>query len=113
MVNILAIILVLIAGVISAVGALFLKKGANKFVFNIKELVKNTTLIFGVLMFIITLVLYMLGLRRGELSILYPITSLTYVWVCLLSIKYLNEKMNKLKWLGIILIVAGVSLMTI
>jgi len=50
------------------------------------------------------------ALRGGDLSVLYPFVSLSYIWVMLLSIKMLGEKMTKLKWLGILLIISGVSL---
>ena len=36
--------------------------------------------------------------------------ALVYVWVSLLSMFFLKEKMNKTKWLGVILIILGVTL---
>jgi uncharacterized membrane protein len=53
------------------------------------------------------------ALKGGELSVLYPLVALTYVWVSLLSVKFLNEKMNKMKWIGILLILFGVTLIGI
>ena len=41
---------------------------------------------------------------------LYPVISMSYVWVALFSKVFLHEEMNKYKWLGIILIVGGVIL---
>jgi len=34
------------------------------------------------------------------------------VWVSFLSIKFLNERMNSYKWVGIVLIIAGVFFIT-
>jgi uncharacterized membrane protein len=50
------------------------------------------------------------ALQGGELSVLYPLVSLGYVWVCLLSIRFLGERMNSVKWTGVAFIVAGVAL---
>jgi multidrug transporter EmrE-like cation transporter len=55
--------------------------------------------------------LLILALRDGELSMLYPIIALTYVWVNLLSMYFFHEHMNVWKALGIALIIAGVALL--
>src|SRR5579863_2283401 len=55
--------------------------------------------------------LLILALRDGELSMLYPIIALTYVWVNLLSMYFFNEHMNIWKGLGIALIIGGVALL--
>jgi multidrug transporter EmrE-like cation transporter len=55
--------------------------------------------------------LLILALRDGELSMLYPIIALTYVWVNLLSMYFFNEHMNVWKALGIALVIGGVALL--
>jgi multidrug transporter EmrE-like cation transporter len=55
--------------------------------------------------------LLILALRDGELSMLYPIIALTYVWVNLLSMYFFNEHMNAWKALGIALVIGGVALL--
>ena len=55
--------------------------------------------------------LLILALRDGELSVLYPIISLSYVWVDLLSIYFFHEHMNIWKAAGIVLVIGGVALL--
>ena len=55
--------------------------------------------------------LLILALRDGELSMLYPIIALTYVWVNLLSMYFFNEHMNIWKAGGILLVIGGVALL--
>lgn len=55
--------------------------------------------------------LLVLALRYGELSTLYPIIALTYVWVSLLSVMMLGETMNAFKLLGLAIIVLGVAVL--
>ena len=74
------------------------------------SLVKNYYLISGFLLYGVSTVLFILALRGGELSILYPTVATVYAWIALFSIKFLNEKMNKWKILGIALIIIGVTL---
>jgi drug/metabolite transporter (DMT)-like permease len=58
-----------------------------------------------------TAFLLILALRDGELSMLYPIIAMTYVWVNLLSMYFFNEKMNLWKATGIALVIGGVALL--
>ncbi len=56
-------------------------------------------------------VLLVFALRDGELSILYPIIALTYVWVTILSVVLFHETMNFFKLAGVTIVVIGVAVM--
>jgi len=105
-----AIGLILVATTIGAFGPLFLKKASGILTFKIKSIFTNKNLFLGLLFYAIGTVLFIPALKGGELSVLYPFVALVYVWVSLLSMKFLGEKMNKFKWIGIALIIFGVSL---
>ena len=104
-----AIGLVITATLIGAFGPILLKKASEKRLSKISSLITNYHLMGGVLLYAIGTILFIPALKGGDLSILYPFVSLTYVWVSLLSVKFLGEKMNALKWFGITLIILGVS----
>ena len=104
-----AVGLVMLASLVAAMGPIYLKKGSKKFKLKFRSLIRNYNMIAGIALYGISTVLFIPALKGGALSVLYPLVSLTYVWVSLLSVKMLNEKMNKLKWLGIALIIIGVS----
>jgi uncharacterized membrane protein len=103
-----AILLTIFATFIGAFGSLYLKKGSKHVSKDFFKLITNYELLFGIFLFLFSSVFYITALKYGELSLLYPITSVSYIWVSLLSVKFLNENMNKYKWLGITLIVIGV-----
>ena len=102
-----AILLVIIGTVIGSFGALLFKLGADKLTFNIRELLRNYKIIWGFILYFISAVFYIIALKGGELSVIYPFVSLAYIWIILLSIRVLKEKMNTLKWLGISGIILG------
>ena len=104
-----AIGLVILATFIGAFGPILLKKASAMKLSSISALVKNYNLFAGVSLYGLSTVLFIPALKGGELSVLYPLVALAYIWVSLLSVKFLGEKMNKLKWLGIALIIIGVS----
>ena len=112
MVNFWLICLVLFATMIGSVGSLYFKKAAKKFKFSFKGIF-NFELIFGVFMYFLATLLFIAALRKGDVNVLYPITSCSYIWVSFLSIKFLGERMNYFKWGGIFLIILGVITITL
>jgi multidrug transporter EmrE-like cation transporter len=72
----------------------------------------NFRLFLGYCFYGINTFLMALALRGRELSKLYPIIALTYVWVTILSIFFLvGEHMNFFRCIGIAFIVGGVSVL--
>lgn len=74
-------------------------------------LLTNFPLIGGLACYGFFMIAMVLALREGELSMLYPIIALSYVWVTLLSYGLLNEPSNVYKNLGILTIVIGVGIL--
>ena len=104
-----AIGLVILATLVGAFGPIMLKKASAKKLFNIQSLLKNYNLFAGILLYSLGTILFIPALKGGDLSVLYPFVALVYIWVSLLSVKFLGEKMNRFKWIGIALIIIGVS----
>jgi drug/metabolite transporter (DMT)-like permease len=109
-----AVALVIFGGFFGALAPIFLKKGSDAIKRkNLSTIFLNFNLAAGIIIHILGTIIFITALTGGDLSVLYPIVSLSYVWVCIYSVFLLNEKMNKLKWLGILVVVAGVSLIGI
>jgi drug/metabolite transporter (DMT)-like permease len=71
----------------------------------------NLPLLCGLALYGLSTVLLVLALKDGELSLLYPVIALTYVWVTVLSLVILHDKPNPYKLAGIAVIVIGVSVL--
>lgn len=65
----------------------------------------------GYFLYGIFAVLLIYALRHGELSILYPLIALGYVWVSILSVLVFHETMNPMKIAGVAIIIAGVAVL--
>ena len=87
-----AIFLIAFTTILTSIGQVFFKFGANKLEFNFLAIIQNYTLFIGLIIYIIAAVLVVISLKYGELSILYPIISLSYIWVSLLSIFFIVAK---------------------
>jgi multidrug transporter EmrE-like cation transporter len=77
----------------------------------VMALLTNYMLLLGYVVQSGNALLLILALRDGELSMLYPIIALTYVWVNLLSMYFFHEHMNVWKAAGIALVIGGVALL--
>ena len=106
-----AILLVFGCTVLGAAAQILMKIGMSRFVPEVAAVVTNVPLIAGYALYGINTLMLVLALREGELSMLYPIIALTYVWVTLLSYLLLHEPPNLYKNLGIVTIVIGVAVL--
>jgi len=85
--------------------------GMQTTVLTVASLLMNFHLWAGLSLYGISTGLLILALRDGELSLLYPVISLTYVWVTILSVVVFHESMSVYKIAGIAVICSGVALL--
>lgn len=105
-----SIMLMVFSSILAALGQLSLKIGAMRINKNMKLLLKNYVLLTGVLFYGLSAMVGLFAVKDANLTVLYPLASMNYVWISLLSVKFLNETMNVKKWAGIILIILGVMI---
>jgi uncharacterized membrane protein len=106
-----SVLLVFACTILGSAAQILMKVGMSHFVPNPVAIATNIPLVAGYALYGINTLMLVLALREGELSMLYPIIALTYVWVTLLSYALLPEKPNMYKNIGITAIVAGVAVM--
>ncbi len=106
-----SIIWVSVGAVIGSLGAAGLKAGANELQFNIRALVRNWKLALGLGLYLISTVFYVKGISRGEISVLFPLVSLGYVWTAIWSKIFFGESMTTTKYAGLGLILVGCVLL--
>ena len=102
-----SILLVLLASLIGSFGAVFLKLGAAHLNRGFRYIL-NWQLGFGVALFVGSSIPFLMGLRHGELSVLYPMVSLSYVWALFWARLVFNEPLTKQKFAGLGLVLVGV-----
>jgi drug/metabolite transporter (DMT)-like permease len=100
-------LLVFAASLIGSFGAVFLKLGAERVDGSILSFV-NSRLAVGVALFLGSSVFYTWGIRGGQLSVLYPMVSLGYLWTLLWSRIFFKEPFTRAKFAGLALILIGV-----
>ena len=103
-----SMLLVLLASFIGSFGAVFLKMGSAKLRHGFSNIL-NTRLAAGVALYLLSTCFFILAIRNGELTVLYPLVSLGYVWTLLWAKVFFKEPLTRYKFVGLFLILVGVS----
>jgi len=101
-----SILLVLLASFIGSFGAVFLKMGSAKLRGGLRQIL-NYRLAAGVAFYLLSTCFFVAAIRNGELTVLYPLVSLGYVWTMLWSRLFFKEPFTQYKFVGLCLIVLG------
>jgi len=105
---------------LAVAGQLLMKKGMLVFgAFPVRQLLYKIIPIFlnpyvfvGLAFFGASAVLWLVVLSRLELSLVYPMVSVAYILVALASWLLFKENVTLVRWLGILVIVMGVFLIS-
>jgi len=114
------ILLVLISVSLAVAGQVLMKYGMNIFgKFPISQLLQNLIpmllnpwVFLGFAFFGISSIFWLAVLSRMEISLAYPMVSLAYVAVAIISILLFKENITLIRWLGIFVICFGVFLIS-
>lgn len=108
-----SVLLVLGCTVLGAAAQVLMKMGGSQLPqgANAIQMLTCLPLLAGLAVYGVSTVLLILALRNSELSMMYPIIALTYVWVMILSVLIFHESLNAFKVLGVLVIVAGVAVL--
>jgi drug/metabolite transporter (DMT)-like permease len=99
------VLLVILCSVIEGVAQVFFKKSA------LAARRKALWVGAGIALFILQALIYTGALQFVEVSTAFPIGSIGFVIVAILSRRMLNEPVTRSRWIGIALIISGVSML--
>ena len=81
------IIVIFFNCILGALAALLLKKGSKKGIFNLETAL-------GLFLYAVGAIIMVITLKYAPVSVVYPVTSATYVWSFIFARRYLNEKIG-------------------
>ena len=93
-----------------SLGQLLFKTGSSSVGISLSSWLTNWRVLAGFFLYGISAVGFIAALKHGKLSLLYPVIATSYIWVTLLSVWFLGEKINIYHWFGIALILSGVAI---
>lgn len=106
--------LVVLCTFVAAVAQILMKSGADyaKAHPGLIGIVTNPVLVVGYGLYAVVTVLIVVAFKDGELSVLYPILSLSYLWVAVLSFFIFHDTLNAYKLIGVTVIICGVAVLS-
>lgn len=116
------IILALLSVSLGSVGQFLLKVGVNSiggfslgrnWVTSIVRTIFEIHIFCGIILFVSSMMLWLVVISKTELSKMYPIVSISYALVALLSHFFLKESLPPLRIAGIAVILVGVVLVNL
>jgi multidrug transporter EmrE-like cation transporter len=105
---------------LAVTGQLLMKKGmiifgtfpASQLLQKIIPMFMNPYVFFGFASFGLSSIFWLVVLSRMELSFVYPMVSVAYILVAIASLILFKENVTLLRWLGILVIITGVFLIS-
>lgn len=113
-----AVVLVALCILLGACGQILMKHGMNQVgaINGFSELISPRTLlkvitnwavVFGVVLYALTLVLWLGAMSTLNVSFMYPLISLGYIVTAVLALVFLKENVTWLRWAGIFVVIIG------
>lgn len=99
-----SIVLVIIFTIFTTIAQMCMKLGAMDGYFNM-------FVFFAFFFYGVGTLIFIIALRNGELSVLYPFISLGFIWVFIVSVILFNESISLQKIFGLCCIISGVSIL--
>ena len=99
------------ASFIGSFGAVLLKAGAVRLERNWASLLLNWRLAAGAGVYVLSSLLFVRGIAQGELSLLYPLVALGYIWTMFWSRLFFGEPLTRTKFVALFVILAGVAML--
>ncbi len=105
-----AVFCVFVSSLLGAFGSFFFKKANTELSLSLKIIIQNYALFLGFSLFGLSSLVYLFALNLSKLTVIYPISSFSYVWSLFIGRYLLQEKITLLKIFGIIFIITGITI---
>jgi drug/metabolite transporter (DMT)-like permease len=117
------LLILLIGLVFEAAGVVFLKKGVTQLgevkqitvaevVRIVKAGVTSPTVLLGVFFEALFFVCLLVLMAESDISLLWPLTALSFVMTTFAALMFLGEKVSPTRWAGVIFIMIGAALIS-
>ena len=120
----LKLLLILLIGLVfESTGVVLLKKGMSKIgevsTVSVSETIRvvkagatNPQILLGIFFEALFFACLLLLMSRSDISFLWPLTGLSFVFATFAAIWFLDERVSAVRWIGVVLIVLGAALIS-
>lgn len=109
----LGFVLLLTTTLTGSVGALYLKKAMDQMAeLTLANVLSSVPAYLGLFFYLLSAVTNIVLLNSFEYSVVFPMTSLSYVWTAMISVFVFRETLTRNKIIAITLIIVGVFVLS-
>ena len=111
------ILLVLLMVFIITLAQTLMKKGINSLElsglsdiltsYGLTQILTQPYILIGIVLYGLSVVVWLGAISRTDISLAYPLLSLSYIFLTISAIIFLNEHVSFTRWMGVILIFIG------
>ncbi len=114
----LVIFITVCAAFVASLAQLLFKRNLGSELGSFREvvaLVRNKYIVIGELGYLASLVMYLYGLKLSgeQLSLVYPTFASTFIFVIVISVLFLKERVGPLRVFGTLLVFAGIVIIAV
>ncbi len=112
----LVIFITLFAALTASIAQIMYKKGLKNRISSVGSAIsaiKNRMVVGGAFAYAASLVIYLYALSNAQLSIVYPTFASTFIFITLLSMLVLKERITRMRAIGILVVFLGVVVIAI
>ncbi len=106
----------LLSAIMVAGAQYFFKKNLGAFTMSlggILKVVRNRGVMVGIIIYALALVVYLVALRYGQLSYVYPVFASSFVFTMIVANYVLREKSDWKRVLGILITILGIAIVAL
>ncbi len=108
-----AVMLMTMATLCNSAAQLIYKHSIDVSGLDIIRLITNGWIVLGLLLYGISGILLLVSLRGGEASVLYPIYTLSFIWIAIGASVFFDEIIGMKSIIGMIAVITGIILINI
>lgn len=116
--------LIIVAEIWATAGQIFFKKSANNFATHdfgsikgwlkfMGDVYSSPMIWLGFVSMVVGMAIWILALANADLSFVFPMGSLQYIFILISSYIFLGEKIDRMRFMGTMLVVLGIILIGI
>ena len=101
-----AICLAILCAILVSVAQIFFKIGSEQ----LPEIITNWPIFLGIILYGLGFLVLITAFKEGEVTVIFPIVATSYIFVTAFALYIFNEPVSLFRWIGVLLIFAGVTM---
>lgn len=101
------VLIIIFVTLLAAIAQILIKSSLNNFEFT--NIFGNYSFLTGIFLYFVATISFLFLLKQNEISVIFPLLTLSYVWITVFSIFILKEELSYGRLFGTFFIIFGAA----